>query len=172
MIRRPPRSTRTDTLFPYTTLFRSWCVEQNPTKRRARLNFTAEGSDVPLVSGISHSCGIGGLPAHRLMGRHETLLNLLRMQHHRYRPLNLDASYYWGINFVKGTPFQMHKLCEKCIFLRASPAKSMLVSGGHVSRSPNEQPRTLTETNLFRSEERRVGKECVSTCRSRWSPYH
>src|SRR3546814_18536982 len=27
------------------------------------------------------------------------------------------------------------------------------------------------ETEL-RSEERRVGKECVSTCRSRWSPYH
>src|SRR3546814_7148954 len=25
---------------------------------------------------------------------------------------------------------------------------------------------------LVRSEERRVGKECVSTCRSRWSPYH
>src|SRR3546814_5578429 len=28
-------------------------------------------------------------------------------------------------------------------------------------------PRTVT-----RSEERRVGKECVRTCRSRWSPYH
>src|SRR3546814_3848946 len=28
--------------------------------------------------------------------------------------------------------------------------------------------RALTQ----RSEERRVGKECVSTCRSRWSPYH
>src|SRR3546814_6065688 len=29
-------------------------------------------------------------------------------------------------------------------------------------------------TGLYsaRSEERRVGKECVSTCRSRWSPYH
>src|SRR3546814_1956452 len=26
--------------------------------------------------------------------------------------------------------------------------------------------------NTGRSEERRVGKECVSTCRSRWSPYH
>src|SRR3546814_9416389 len=26
--------------------------------------------------------------------------------------------------------------------------------------------------DLNRSEERRVGKECVSTCRSRWSPYH
>src|SRR3546814_17258267 len=27
-------------------------------------------------------------------------------------------------------------------------------------------------TILIRSEERRVGKECVSTCRSRWSQYH
>src|SRR3546814_13595700 len=27
-------------------------------------------------------------------------------------------------------------------------------------------------TAQLRSEERRVGKECVSTCRSRWSPYH
>src|SRR3546814_20230654 len=27
-------------------------------------------------------------------------------------------------------------------------------------------------SDLARSEERRVGKECVSTCRSRWSPYH
>src|SRR3546814_15422130 len=29
-----------------------------------------------------------------------------------------------------------------------------------------------TDTSAARSEERRVGKECVSTCRSRWSPYH
>src|SRR3546814_18243516 len=28
------------------------------------------------------------------------------------------------------------------------------------------------EMGEMRSEERRVGKECVSTCRSRWSPYH
>src|SRR3546814_11345451 len=28
------------------------------------------------------------------------------------------------------------------------------------------------EIHGARSEERRVGKECVSTCRSRWSPYH
>src|SRR3546814_16993810 len=28
------------------------------------------------------------------------------------------------------------------------------------------------EGGVYRSEERRVGKECVSTCRSRWSPYH
>src|SRR3546814_4223119 len=29
-----------------------------------------------------------------------------------------------------------------------------------------------TQEKFGRSEERRVGKECVSTCRSRWSPYH
>src|SRR3546814_7841172 len=36
-------------------------------------------------------------------------------------------------------------------------------------------PGTQEVVNLgdaWRSEERRVGKECVSTCRSRWSPYH
>src|SRR3546814_12681341 len=34
--------------------------------------------------------------------------------------------------------------------------------------------RAKVESSKFdlRSEERRVGKECVSTCRSRWSPYH
>src|SRR3546814_8990319 len=37
-------------------------------------------------------------------------------------------------------------------------AKRLFV-GGQVGEAP-------------RSEERRVGKECVSTCRSRWSPYH
>src|SRR3546814_3697239 len=30
----------------------------------------------------------------------------------------------------------------------------------------------IVELHPGRSEERRVGKECVSTCRSRWSPYH
>src|SRR3546814_5805976 len=30
----------------------------------------------------------------------------------------------------------------------------------------------MPQHQLLRSEERRVGKECVSTCRSRWSPYH
>src|SRR3546814_4603176 len=33
-------------------------------------------------------------------------------------------------------------------------------------------PRRPTCRSSWRSEERRVGKECVSTCRSRWSPYH
>src|SRR3546814_15946250 len=34
------------------------------------------------------------------------------------------------------------------------------------------QPLTPGLHAVSRSEERRVGKECVSTCRSRWSPYH
>src|SRR3546814_4500277 len=41
MIRRPPRSTRTDTLFPYTTLFRS---DVNP---RRQLGLRKSGSDAP-----------------------------------------------------------------------------------------------------------------------------
>src|SRR3546814_3348937 len=32
--------------------------------------------------------------------------------------------------------------------------------------------RLVSPCREARSEERRVGKECVSTCRSRWSPYH
>ena len=36
----------------------------------------------------------------------------------------------------------------------------------------NDAVPVLTQTNLLRSEERRVGKECAITCRSRWSPYH
>src|SRR3546814_14783321 len=32
--------------------------------------------------------------------------------------------------------------------------------------------REIACLSASRSEERRVGKECVSTCRSRWSPYH
>src|SRR3546814_8969826 len=35
-----------------------------------------------------------------------------------------------------------------------------------------EQKFDLYHLEIDRSEERRVGKECVSTCRSRWSPYH
>src|SRR3546814_15854960 len=38
-----------------------------------------------------------------------------------------------------------------------------------IGRAHDELQRTAS---VFRSEERRVGKECVSTCRSRWSPYH
>src|SRR3546814_10163913 len=41
---------------------------------------------------------------------------------------------------------------------------------GLASHEPARLPRQIGGDG--RSEERRVGKECVSTCRSRWSPYH
>src|SRR3546814_11078430 len=42
MIRRPPRSTRTDTLFPYTTLFRSRPDDEAVARRIARRDAEAE----------------------------------------------------------------------------------------------------------------------------------
>src|SRR3546814_10068805 len=49
------------------------------------------------------------------------------------------------------------------------------VGGEEALRRHDLQGRALLGDRLGggeRSEERRVGKECVSTCRSRWSPYH
>src|SRR3546814_13501658 len=54
-----------------------------------------------------------------------------------------------------------------------------LVVGLVAGRQPAHLPPTTSDVvggvarvRLASSEERRVGKECVSTCRSRWSPYH
>src|SRR3546814_15574535 len=42
-----------------------------------------------------------------------------------------------------------------------------------VAAYPECHPEALSpDSDVQRSEERRVGKECVRTCRSRWSPYH
>src|SRR3546814_8473732 len=54
--------------------------------------------------------------------------------------------------------------------LRASPAYSDVSL--ELSSDPAELDAASGPARLLRSEERRVGKECVSTCRSRWSPYH
>src|SRR3546814_15642468 len=50
-------------------------------------------------------------------------------------------------------------------------------AGGLTKRVPGRRPQSISFgldhlDDPIRSEERRVGKECVSTCRSRWSPYH
>src|SRR3546814_3963674 len=53
-----------------------------------------------------------------------------------------------------------------------------LVRDERAEADPDEPPQRHREQRAeaqgpgLRSEERRVGKECVSTCRSRWSPYH
>src|SRR3546814_13092631 len=109
MIRRPPRSTRTATLFPYTTLFRS-------------------GGSAALVP---HALHLGDRPADGGGLR----LPLLQPAG------GGDAG---AADLGRDRPVRLFRL-----WLSQEPAR----------------PR-------HRSEERRVGKECVSTCRSRWSPYH
>src|SRR3546814_18880817 len=58
-------------------------------------------------------------------------------------------------------------------YLRIDPPIGV-IEVGHIHFSPALQGTPMaTETMyLLSSEERRVGKECVSMCRSRWSPYH
>src|SRR3546814_994514 len=43
---------------------------------------------------------------------------------------------------------------------------------GHKPHDKKDPATRTFQAIRIRSEERRVGKECVSTCRSRWSPYH
>src|SRR3546814_12899081 len=64
-------------------------------------------------------------------------------------------------------------IAKQPVFFTATAA-----ADGRINLSPKgyaDSFRILSDTQvayLDRSEERRVGKECVSTCRSRWSPYH
>src|SRR3546814_17949259 len=122
MIRQPPRSTRTDTLFPYTTLCRSLGrVVQVP-------GGIAPGTEVVLVDDDA-------IPVDQM----DRLV------------VRLDAA-------VRRAAAQ--------ILERREPDLWILAVGGRVAFSNRRIP--IKE----RSEERRVGKECVRTCRSRWSPYH
>src|SRR3546814_9806694 len=62
--------------------------------------------------------------------------------------------------------------------LAATPAQIGIAAGDPhrlgdlLSRIVEKSAHRRNDRAVERSEERRVGKECVSTCRSRWSPYH
>src|SRR3546814_13406014 len=116
MIRRPPRSTRTDTLFPYTTLFRSW------------------GFVWKALEGVKST----GLIAF--------LLPAMGILH------NTDSQAARRMLLQKSKVRRIINMSDLCF---------QLFDGA-------QRPTAF----VLRSEERRVGKECVSTCRSRWSPYH
>src|SRR3546814_8641611 len=58
----------------------------------------------------------------------------------------------------------------KPAFFAANP--SNLLQFPALASTHNHEPPAPLCHHGPRSEERRVGKECVSTCRSRWSPYH
>src|SRR3546814_18270171 len=115
MIRRPPRSTRTDTLFPYTTLFRS-------------LDLLPRSGD-----------DRGSRDGH---GRSRALSTPLAAPFHQRCA---DRRRGWRRGPNRGQ-FPHHRI--------AGGAGASAAHGRPVSRSR-------------RSEERRVGKEFVSTCRSR-----
>src|SRR3546814_2948268 len=63
---------------------------------------------------------------------------------------------------------------DRAPYLAALVASSWsAIASARVTFGARRTPSSPSMTMFFpRSEERRVGKECVSTCRSRWSPYH
>src|SRR3546814_18669034 len=56
-----------------------------------------------------------------------------------------------------------------CKFILGRAAQARIIIGGGVAHRQIDEAQCLVTRS---SEERRVGKECVSTCRFRWSPYH
>src|SRR3546814_18266238 len=70
-------------------------------------------------------------------------------------------------------PFQAqdHRVAKACVaqgshYLDLADARTIVTTIDQLDADAK------AKAVLVRSEERRVGKECVSTCRSRWSPYH
>src|SRR3546814_6339054 len=67
-------------------------------------------------------------------------------------------------------------VCSSDLYVEIAHGAQLQTRYAHMSRlavAPGERVRKGDVIGYVgRSEERRVGKECVSTCRSRWSPYH
>src|SRR3546814_13021205 len=135
MIRRPPRSTRTDTLFPYTTLFRSACLD-DLARLRSHGRFRLKEQFITVRELLA---GMG--EAH---SAHSTAL-LLRDRDVNARFVDLTL---WDEDDMRSLDARIEEAFAGIDLATTLP----IVTG--------------------RSEERRVGKECVSTCRSRWAPYH
>src|SRR3546814_6714420 len=102
MIRRPPRSTRTDTLFPYTTLFRSaWCSGRRNRHRRrgsARSELTDRGSAVRF---LPHR--------RRLRERNSLYPSTVRSEEHTSELQSLMRISYAVFCLKKKTKTQKHK---------------------------------------------------------------
>src|SRR3546814_12063844 len=91
----------------------------------------------------------------------------LPIWHLRVKVMQVLYSYQQSENknlafFEKQLLQQVDKVYEQYLFLL-----QLLIS---VARYAEDA--ALERASKYSSEERRVGKECVSTCRSGWSPYH
>src|SRR3546814_12135429 len=64
------------------------------------------------------------------------------------------------------------QLGSRALGVSPSPRPSAARAGVPFSARPYRSNGMPAFAGMTRSEERRVGKECVSQCRSRWSPYH
>src|SRR3546814_17641734 len=138
MIQRPPRSTRSDTLFPYTALFRSEPVRwEGEALRRRQLNYGLTMEDLEL---ILHPMVEDAKEAVGSMGD-DTPLAVLS---DRYRGMH----HFFRQNFSQVTNPPIDSLRER----RVMTLKTRLGNLGH----------TLAKDNAQRSEERRGGKEGVS----------
>src|SRR3546814_14227196 len=93
-------------------------------------------------------------------------------------PRLLKAKARKGLAISPAAPPRLHHAQRKTMLSRTQQISEKTIK----KTSRRQEPICLTaidvECNAFsraaagRSEERRVGKECVSTCRSRWSPDH
>src|SRR3546814_5942542 len=64
-------------------------------------------------------------------------------------------------------PIYVNKILEG-----VEAAEGLDASDEDTEANASDEPSVFAVLRVLRSEERRVGKECVSTCRSRWSPYN
>src|SRR3546814_20693701 len=99
-------------------------------------------------------------------------------------PYPADAPLVAGTSRVRGAPATLGLFPASCLAEEIdTPGEGKIRGLGTVAANPvlsapgaDRLERALPLLDFMisfdnRSEERRVGKECVSTCRSRWSPY-
>src|SRR3546814_8347900 len=116
MIRRPPRSTRTDTLFPYTTLFRSAGRQKSPMSSSWSLVF--------FLSVSSNVCFVQPPGRKRTRkDRHAELVSA-SMARSRVQRCALFEDRPWTLKQVQGDDFQ----CRELPFLRSEEHTSELQS--------------------------------------------
>src|SRR3546814_3783836 len=86
-----------------------------------------------------------------------------------YVSKQFDIRYMFFVIFF----FSSRRRHTRCALVTGVQTCALPISAQKLYGARLACPDALTlEIQPIRSEERRVGKECVSTCRSRWSPYH